>query len=261
MPRQADRAQQRHLLAQLAHAGGLEDFNACYEQDHKPGSGGFGSVYKGVAIKHVPKNKVDYISMASCGMLYNLPKEVYLMLRAADGADRTLHDPLPEHTFRDIMRQLVLALKDLYHKRVFHRDLKTNNIMIQEAEEGIRVRIINFRCDCTVSAMSYTSYTGTLNYSPPELFLDGRYRDGPTSVWQLRVITYELLNGDGSDFATSECVIEELSMKTSEGKDFIQGCLEKDPSERMSWSWKDTSGFSARLHRHHTHLLIPLQKT
>ncbi|KAJ0059288.1 hypothetical protein NL108_014259, partial [Boleophthalmus pectinirostris] len=257
-------------------------FQARYEQGHLLGSGGCGSVYAGVrksdglpvAIKYVPKKTVDYYPLVSCGRMYHIPKEVYIMYRATAGADRVgqcaavslldwfilgtdiiivmerpnpctdlmsyslLHDPLPENTVRDIMNQLVLAVKDLQQKRVFHRDLKLENILIQETEGGVRVRIIDFGCGCTVMVPPYTSYSGTPKFCPPEFFLNRRYRDGPTSVWQLGTIAFELLNGDGSDFNIFEWFGGKLSMKTisasQEGKDFIQVCLEADPSRRIS---------------------------
>ncbi|XP_072307433.1 serine/threonine-protein kinase pim-1-like [Eucyclogobius newberryi] len=218
---------------------------------------------------------VDFYPLARKAEVLHVPMEVYLMFRAAGGPDilgqsaavslldwfeldteiiivmerpspsmdlvtySTLHYPLPEDTVRDIMRQLVLAVIDLHNKRVFHRDLKSNNVLIQETEDGIRVRIISFGCGCIVSTIPYTSFTGCLSCAPPELFLERKYMDSPTSVWQIGGVAYELFNEDSKFFNTYEWFIDALGMKTSitaseEGKHFIQVCLEESPSKRIS---------------------------
>ncbi|XP_072298386.1 serine/threonine-protein kinase pim-2-like [Eucyclogobius newberryi] len=280
-PVKTNLSKQRHVLTQLAAAGILDVFNATYEQGHELGSGGFGSVYNGVrksdglkvAIKHVPKNNVDFHSVDRKELL-QVPMEVHLMSRAAGGPDKlgqsaavslldwfmldteliivmerpfpsmdllaysTLHYPLPEDTVRDIMKQLVLAVIDLHKKGVFHRDLKPNNVLIQKTEDGIRVRIIDFGHGCVASAAPHTSILGCLSCAPLEMFLVRQYRDGPTSVWQIGAMAFNLLNGDGCCFDTSEWVLNKLSMKTStateEGKHFVQVCLENNPANRMS---------------------------
>uniref|UniRef100_A0AAV2JD51 non-specific serine/threonine protein kinase n=1 Tax=Knipowitschia caucasica TaxID=637954 RepID=A0AAV2JD51_KNICA len=129
-----------------------------------------------------------------------------------------LHDPLPENTVRDIIKKLVQALIQFDKKWGFHRDIKTTNILIQETQEGPR-------------------YIGTVNYCPPEMFLSHECRAGPTSVWQVRAIVYELLNGDGNDFDVFEWLNGDLSLKTSEASeeaiDFIHTCLSVEPANRI----------------------------
>ncbi|XP_072306623.1 serine/threonine-protein kinase pim-2-like [Eucyclogobius newberryi] len=228
-----------------------------------------------VAIKHAARKKLTFYPLARKAEVLNVPMEVYLMFRAAGGPDKlgqsaavslldwfeldtdiiivmerpspstdlvyysALHYPLPEETVRDIMRQLVLAVIDLHNKRVFHRDLKSNNILIQETEDGIRVRIIDFGCGCVVKTIPHTSHMGCVSYAPPELFLGKKYWDSPTSVWQIGGVAYELLNEDDRFFDTCDWVLGELSMKTSEavsdeGKRFIQACLEENAPQRIS---------------------------
>lgn len=61
------------------------------------------------------------------------------------------------------MKQLVSALIDLHSRRIFHRDIKLNNILIQTLPDGLRVRIIDFGCGCTVMSIPYESYSGTIS--------------------------------------------------------------------------------------------------
>ncbi|XP_072315492.1 putative ribosomal protein S6 kinase alpha-2 [Eucyclogobius newberryi] len=276
----SNKAQQRHLLTQLAPAGGLNDFNAKYELGNVLGCGAFGAIYSGVrksdglmiAIKYLQKEEVDFTFVAGQGELLQVPEEAYLMAKAAGGPDNlgqcaavSLLDwfilstriiivmerpdpsmdlahysvnPLSEDTVRNIMRQLVLAVIDLHNKKVFHRDLKLDNILIQDTEDGIRVRIIDFGSGCIATEMPYTIFMGSSGSIPPELYLEHKYRAGPTSVWQIGAVAFNLLNGDRRKFDTNKWLIGELSMKTStaskEGKTFVQVCLEENHSQRIS---------------------------
>lgn len=49
---------------------------------------------------------------------------------------------------------------------------------------------------------------GTSAYMPPEFYIQGTYQAGPTTVWQLGALLYEMLNGD-KQFNTSQFLLSE----------------------------------------------------
>ncbi|CAB1436700.1 unnamed protein product [Pleuronectes platessa] len=187
-----------------------------------------------VAIKHIPKSSVPRQRVMINGRSRLIPKEVLLMHKAAGepvtvgrSAAVSLLDwydlkqevllvmerpvdstdllqlikkncgPLAENHAQIIMKQLLDAAIDLKAKGIFHRDLKLENILIEPSSDGPRVRIIDFGCGSNRRENCvYSQFTGTFAYAPPEFTMKGRYMAGPTTVWQLAAILFEMLSGD-----------------------------------------------------------------
>ena len=68
--------------------------------------------------------------------------------------------PLPDAQAKEITRQVVEGLNILHAKKVFHRDIKMENILIQSTPFGPRVRIIDFGCGSKVHARPYHHFEG-----------------------------------------------------------------------------------------------------
>lgn len=62
---------------------------------------------------------------------------------------------------QEIMKQLVEAAIKMLSDKVFHRDIKTENILVETTPDGPRVRIIDFGCGCFVKKRTYYDYSGT----------------------------------------------------------------------------------------------------
>jgi len=94
----------------------------------------------------------------------------------------------------DIIRQAAEALEAAHRKGIFHRDIKSSNIMI--TLEG-RVKVMDFGLVHLEerSQLTRTGTTmGTLAYSSPEQ-LTGRPYDARSEIWSLGVVFYELVTG------------------------------------------------------------------
>ena len=89
--------------------------------------------------------------------------------------------------------QIVDGLVYLHKKKIMHRDLKPDNIMINE--HPLTVKIIDFgTCkDLTIETGPHTSYVSTRWYRAPEvILLDTQYNQS-IDIWSLGLILGELM--------------------------------------------------------------------
>ncbi|XP_062243297.1 serine/threonine-protein kinase pim-1-like [Platichthys flesus] len=171
---------------------------------------------------------------------YDLGHElIVVMERPVPAVDLSTYVKLKRGSLREseaktIMKQLVDAAIGLEQNRVFHRDIKPENILIETGQSVPRVRLIDFGLSCLVKKRSfYTVFYGTEKYAPPEYCSSSVYRAGPSTVWQLGTVLYEMLHNQG--FITKRFLSKELKSSSrlcKNLKDLLQLCLEEDPKLR-----------------------------
>ncbi|KAK5622017.1 hypothetical protein CRENBAI_012228 [Crenichthys baileyi] len=132
-----------------------------------------------------------------------------------------------------IMKQLVEAGIHLQHANIFHRDIKAENILIETSSEVPQVYLIDFGLSCFDKRRKFELFHGTVDHIPPEFDRHGTYSAGPTTVWQLGVLLFELLHN--KMFKTPSFLKNELKIckrLSKKCKDFLSKCLTKNPEER-----------------------------
>lgn len=93
-----------------------------------------------------------------------------------------------------IMHQLFSAVAYLHQKRIVHRDLKLENILLEEKHDLLNIKLIDFGTACVMDRFKMIHGTiGTAYYIAPEV-LDGVY-DEKCDLWSCGVIMYLLLTG------------------------------------------------------------------
>ncbi|KEQ17194.1 bifunctional protein-serine/threonine kinase/phosphatase [Endozoicomonas numazuensis] len=108
-------------------------------------------------------------------------------------------NPKPSLTeVRDIVAQIITAIRGLHRLQILHQDLKPENLMFDQ--EG-RLKLIDFG-SARVAGDFENQQTlqselpqGTKNYTAPEYFLDGVI-DERADQFAIGVIAYELLTGE-----------------------------------------------------------------
>ena len=106
-----------------------------------------------------------------------------------------LHDhPKPSLAkVRDLLSQLVKALRILQRYDVIHCDIKADNFMI---EPNGRIKLIDFG-SCEIGSLASTVVAeapkGTLNFTAPELFL-GQANNHQSDLFSLGVLVYQMLS-------------------------------------------------------------------
>ena len=106
--------------------------------------------------------------------------------------------PLTPRDTIDILRQVAGALSSAHRKQIVHRDLKSDNLML-ETEDGRRVvKLVDFGIAKTFddsTQLTAAGYMlGTPNYMSPEQAA-GKPVDHRTDLYSLGVILYEMLTG------------------------------------------------------------------
>lgn len=98
---------------------------------------------------------------------------------------------LERGTVRRMAHQLCTAVAFCHSRNIFHRDLKPQNILVDE-EFNIKLGDFGLGRAASVPLRSYTTEIITLWYRPPELLLGCKYYDASVDVWSLACIITEL---------------------------------------------------------------------
>ncbi|KAG5313686.1 MARK3 kinase, partial [Acromyrmex insinuator] len=130
-----------------------------------------------------------------CGSVY------YLVTELATGGDLCTHikeqpaGKLDENTARLYARQLVAALKHMHSKGVVHRDLKMENIVLQD-ERKEQIKIVDFGLsNIYTNGDPLRTHCGSPEYAAPELFIVGKRYGPEVDLWSLGVVLYGMTIG------------------------------------------------------------------
>ncbi|KAI6651752.1 Serine/threonine-protein kinase pim-2 [Oopsacas minuta] len=235
------------------------------------GKGGFGTVYEAfstskpelkIAVKAIPKksihhwDKIDSETLPMEVLLLeklnhrNIIKLVetfeeedmfYMVMERPNGKHIDLFDMitqegcLDEKRSREILYQLVHALKHCQDNGVFHRDVKDENILV-DLDSG-EIKLIDFGSGTYFSNQPFLSFEGTRVYCPPEWITKRSYHAEPATVWSLGILLFDMLEGDipfdkDCDIALANLTFSKSSSKDAE--DLIRKMLSLSPDSRPS---------------------------
>ena len=146
---------------------------------------------------------------------------------------------LNEQEAKRIFTQIVTAVQYCHKNNVVHRDLKLDNILLDDNKD---VKVIDFGFSVVVNTVCKLNlFCGTSLYLAPEIVLRKDYWGPPVDVWTLGVILYTMLTGR---FPFNGKTKEEIYKSITRGiyiepcdisqgaQEMIEKLLNKDPAQR-----------------------------
>ncbi|KAG9408089.1 hypothetical protein AC1031_021323 [Aphanomyces cochlioides] len=249
------------------------------------GRGGFGEVRLGVhqltnekvALKFILKSEMgslgdverttteiqcltalNHPSIIKLIRVFNEPNHVVLVFELLEGGDlfhHLVHLPpggLSEEDGALVFSQILAGVGYAHNQHICHRDLKLENILLQNKNDLNSVKIADFGLSdfYRPGAMAKTT-CGSISYLPPEVFRGTSNAGPPLDVWSLGVILFAILCGrlpfEGSDLKGKnrprENVIRNRIMRAQykidehlspDVTDLINKMLKLDPIERAT---------------------------
>ncbi|NLE27081.1 MAG: tetratricopeptide repeat protein [Clostridiaceae bacterium] len=172
---------------------------------------------------------------------YNILPLPYFEMELCDKALAALECPIPPDHAAWLIFNVCEGLKYAHARGILHRDLKPQNIMLQD---GIP-KISDWGLSKVMTQSRTTTVSGgfTAYYAAPEQ-ISNKPKDQRTDIWQIGVILYELVTGR-LPFAGESMIEIGMAIATRAPEqpgavhpgaepldEIILKCLEKDPEQR-----------------------------
>lgn len=164
------------------------------------------------------------------------------------------HSRLSEETIKKILVQVLDAVLYLFSLGIVHRDLKDENIVV---DENYHIKLIDFGSASVIPRLRtetsdapptqprtttpleegyFERFNGTLAFAGPEVIRSLRYRPSEAEVWSLGVLLYTMLFKK-SPFPSTDAILNthlDLPYEATPGVyDLVRQMLQKNPLKRI----------------------------
>lgn len=142
--------------------------------------------------------RIDHPNVIKLYEFYEDATNIHLVTEYVDGGP--LYElivevkKVPEQVAAHIMKQLLGAMLYCHSNRIVHRDLKLENILLDEKSLVANLKVIDFGLSTLITTnQRLTQCLGSAYYMAPEVF-DGDY-DEKCDIWSCGVLLYIMLSG------------------------------------------------------------------
>ncbi|CAG8507435.1 1919_t:CDS:2 [Diversispora eburnea] len=144
-----------------------------------------------------------------------------------------LNNAIPESEIKSIFRQVALAIQHLHHHGIVHRDIKDENVILDEYGN---IQLIDFGSSAYIKpGRKYDTFCGTIDYAAPEVLTGKKYDGHPQDIWALGILLYTLIYKENPFYNIDEIIARDLRIPYifSEGSiDLIKKMLDRDVDKR-----------------------------
>jgi serine/threonine protein kinase len=106
----------------------------------------------------------------------------------------SINGSLKERLAQYFIMQILDTLVNMRTLGVLHRDIKDENILIDQST--YQLKVIDFGAGTHFTDDYLTDFQGTRVYSPPEWIASQRYVGDEATVWSLGILLYNMVYGD-----------------------------------------------------------------
>ncbi|XP_037361949.1 testis-specific serine/threonine-protein kinase 5-like [Talpa occidentalis] len=155
-------------------------------------------------------------------------------------SDRRHHPGLEEEEARRLFWQLVSAVAHCHSSGVVHRDLKCENILLDD-QGFLKLTDFGFASRVRLKSAMLSTFCGSVAYTAPEILMSRKYNGEQADLWSLGVILYAMVTGK-LPFKERQphCMLRLMRCGptfrpglSSDCRDLIRGLLQLRPHSRL----------------------------
>lgn len=105
------------------------------------------------------------------------------------------HPKMPSKQIKLFLGQLLQGLSYIHNRRVLHRDLKPQNLLVNNDNPVLKIADFGLARGSGIPVRSYTNEVVTLWYRCPAVLLGCRKYGASIDIWSVGCIFYEMLTG------------------------------------------------------------------